>query len=209
MERAIYLPYPDCFELLHRRADCRVHFCWPRPEAAGYFGFGRGKGVKSRRVRWQHGGMRSRTACKGTVVTVVLYGWFIAGPGGDEARDCATTPSPREDQWAGTPSRTRRRAQQDHHRNNIRIMLFYGFDSSMGRPKPDGSRTAVRHCPSSLPAHPPPSTAAGDAAAPSPPCHAGCPAVAAGAAHDRGKPAGTPDVMPSCPGATGRLMDLT
>jgi hypothetical protein len=103
----------------------------------------------------------------------------------------------------------RRRAQQDHHRNNIRIMLFYGFDSSMGRPKPDGSRTAVRHCPSSLPAHPPPSTAAGDAAAPSPPCHAGCPAVAAGAAHDRGKPAGTPDVMPSCPGATGRLMDLT
>jgi hypothetical protein len=55
MDRAIYLSYPDCFELLHRGDDCRVGCCWPRPEAAGYFGFGRGKGVKSCRVRRQHG----------------------------------------------------------------------------------------------------------------------------------------------------------
>jgi hypothetical protein len=56
--------------------------------------------------------------CKGAVVTVVLYGWFISGPGGDE------------DQWAWMDSFEKKTTpQQDHHRKSIRIMLFYGFDS--------------------------------------------------------------------------------
>jgi hypothetical protein len=129
MERAIYLVHhPDCFYLLHRRAETSALLL---DLGSGYFGFGRGGSVPERHGAWRGGSSGyHRTDAS----------WLLmVGPDATQLCSLCTTRGPREDQWAGTSVENKTTTQ---HRRTTKRAYHCCCPVIMGRSSESNCRTA-------------------------------------------------------------------